>query len=76
MVPSDSDPDHLLLRTFANVEITYDSFVSCVPAYKAALAAFPFKPNYQKEDDHDVAFQMLSDDFMSTLRQVRMKQSM
>ena len=58
------------LRSFANVEITYDSFVNCTTAYRAALAAFPFKLNYQKEDDHDVAFQMLNDDFMSTLKQV------
>lgn len=58
------------MRSFAKLEITYDSFVNCTPAYNVAMSIFPFKLNYRQVKDQDVAFQMLNDDFMSTLNQV------
>ena len=70
VVHSKSDRDHLSLRRFMNVTIDYESFMNCKPATSAAQRIFPFKANFITADDKDVAFQMLNDDLMSTVKQV------
>lgn len=70
IVRSKSNKDHLSLRRFMNVTIDYESFMNCKPATSAAQRIFPFKTNFVMADDKDVAFQMLNDDLMSTVKQV------
>ena len=67
---SKSDTDHLSLRRFMNVTINYESFMNCKSATSVVQRTFPFKANFLTVDDKDIAFQMLNDDFMSTIRQV------
>ena len=53
-----------------NVTIDYESFMNCKPAISAAQRIFQFKTNFITADDKDVAFQMLNDDLVSTVKQV------
>lgn len=48
----------------------FDRYKQCERAVNSMRSAFPFNLKFKQAKDNPVAFQMLDDDFNSTLRQV------
>lgn len=57
-------------RVYFLPNITYDSFANCDRVWRSLEFVFPFNHHFQKKSDTSVAFQMISDDYSDTKKQV------
>lgn len=55
---------------FYMLNITLESFKACEYVWRAVDFVFPFHHKFEKKTDVDVAFQMISDDYFDTKKQV------